>query len=164
VELTMLRKILIVFLTASIFISCTSPYYLEKPYDTTQSIQTLNKINYLGAHFNSEIHFVDGNEVSTDWLNVAGDTLIYVREELSDTLNVLISELDYIEIENSTRSTIVGLIFGIVFTAAMGVALSLGSSNELDGYSILIAFALSFGLGYYSGSSINDVEVFYFQN
>ena len=157
----MLRKIFIVFLTASIFISCTSPYYLEKPYDTTQSIQTLNKINYLGAHFNSEIHFVDGKDVSTDWLNVSGDTLSFVREELSDTLNVLISELDYIEIENTTRSTIVGIIFGIVFTAALGVPISLGSSTELGGYGILIAFALSFGLGYYSGSSFNDVETFY---
>lgn len=160
----MLRKIFTVFLTASIFISCTSPYYLEKPYDSTQSIQTLNKINYLGAHFNSEIHFVDGKEVSTDWLNVSGDTLNYVREELSDTLNVLISELDYLEITNSTRSTMVGIIFGIVFSAALDVPLSLGSSNELSGYGIIIAFALSFGLGYYSGSSINDVEIFYFHH
>lgn len=102
--------------------------------------------------------------MSTDWLNVSGDTLIYVPEELSDTLNVLISELDYIEIENSTKSTTVGIIFGIVFTAAMVVPLSFGSGNELGGGGILIAIALAFGLGFYSGSSINDVEIFYLKD
>lgn len=147
------KPIVYLLLAAFLFqIGCGStriPY----PIDEKKSENDIKRLNYLGGRLSSTIQLNDSSTISANWLNLKGDRIYFLTNNIDDPPFVDANNVNSIRFYDWRRGCLGGGMFSIILGSLIfGIAnLTKDKSSETN-YSFvpIVITVLSLGYGIYA--------------
>jgi hypothetical protein len=140
------KSLIMILIISILSISCSTVNFTSQPDVTTRDY---SRLNYLGSKHNSKIFLLDGEDISTKYIFVNGDSLFYKSSQ--DTLSIPLMDIEKVEQKNWTLAGGNALVFGlgaslVTFTLMKDDAESPGLGFVVLGYAALVGLS-AFVLG-----------------